>query len=164
VGERERLAQHVPGRRPGRLVAVVQPRLDELEVPVAQLAEDEAVEAERGLGEVEAGDPLGRVGLRGLQAREDPAVLDRGRARGGPRRRVDLPSMKRVALKSLLPSARPCSIFSSEKRTSWVEDIASSPKRTASAPYWSMSVTGSMPVPSDLLIRRPSGAWMTECT
>ena len=41
---------------------------------------------------------------------------------------------KRVALKSLLASAWPCWTFSSLKRTSCVEDIASRPKRTASAP------------------------------
>src|SRR3712207_7960027 len=35
-------------------------------------------------------------------------------------------------------------------------------KRTPSAPYCSMRSSGSMPVPSDFDIRRPSGAWMTE--
>ena len=73
----------------------------------------------------------------------------------------------------------PCAIRSSLKRTSWPEAIASSPKRTASAPYAGNSPpcentggrgppairsSGSTPVPSDLLIRRPSGAWITEWT
>jgi hypothetical protein len=49
VGERERLAQHVQERGLRVGVALVQPRLDELEVPVAQLAEDEVVEAEASL-------------------------------------------------------------------------------------------------------------------
>jgi len=53
-------------------------------------------------------------------------------------------------------------IFSSLKRTSWVLDIISRPKRVASAPYFSIMSSGSIPVPSDLLMRRPSGAWMTE--
>ena len=43
-------------------------------------------------------------------------------------------STSREALNSLLASCRPCATFSSLKRTSCVEDIASSPKRTASAP------------------------------
>ena len=72
--------------------------------------------------------------------------------------------ISRDALKSLLASCAPCLIFSSLKRTSWVEDIASRPKRVPSAPYWSISSIGSMPVPSDFDIRRPSGAWMTEWT
>ncbi len=32
----------------------------------------------------------------------------------------------------------------------------------ASAPYLSIISSGSMPVPSDLLMRRPSAAWITE--
>ena len=36
------------------------------------------------------------------------------------------------------------------------------PKRTASAPLRSISSSGSIPVPSDFDIRRPSGAWITE--
>ena len=36
--------------------------------------------------------------------------------------------------------------------------MASSPKRTASAPWRSISSIGSMPLPSDLDMRRPSGA------
>ncbi len=51
---------------------------------------------------------------------------------------------------------------SAEKRTSWALDIISRPKRRASAPWVSMISIGSMPVPSDLLIRRPSGACTTE--
>ena len=62
-------------------VAVVQARLDELQVPVAQLAVDEVVEAERRVGEVEALDPVGDLRPARAEAREDPAVLDRGRLR-----------------------------------------------------------------------------------
>jgi hypothetical protein len=60
-----------------------------------------------------------------------------------------------------LARSSPCFTRSAEKRTSCVDDIASSPKRTASAPWCSISSSGSTPVPSDLDIRRPSGAWIT---
>ena len=54
-------------------------------------------------------------------------------------------------------------IFSSLKRTSWVLLMSSRPKRVASAPCASIISSGSMPVPRLLLMRRPSGAWITEC-
>ena len=53
-------------------------------------------------------------------------------------------------------------IFSSEKRTSWVLDMSSSPNRVASAPYLSIIARGSTPLPRLLLMRRPSAAWITE--
>ena len=81
--------------------------------------------------------------------------------------------ISRVAFHSLLARSRPCFTRSSLKRTSCEEDIASSPNRSASAPYagnsppssytggrappWIRS-DGSIPVPSDFDIRRPSGA------
>ena len=52
VRERQRLAQDVQERAPTS-VLVELAALDQLEVPVAQLAVDEVVEPERGLGEVE---------------------------------------------------------------------------------------------------------------
>ncbi len=80
--ERDRLAQHVQ-QRGGQRLAILprrrspcQPRLDDLQVPVAQLAVDEVVEPEGGMGEVVVLDPRGGVGDDLLQAREDPAVLD----------------------------------------------------------------------------------------
>ena len=97
------------------------------------------------------------------EAAEDPAILDGLRRRGrAPSPPPTLVSTNRVALKSLLASAWPWATFSSLKRTSCVEDIASRPKRTPSAPWASIKSTGSMPVPKDFDIRRPSGAWMTE--
>src|SRR5919107_1093668 len=63
-----------------------QARLDDLQVPVAQLAVDEVVQAEGGLGEVKAVHARLRVGLDRLQAREDPAILDGARLRPRPRR------------------------------------------------------------------------------
>ena len=70
--------------------------------------------------------------------------------------------IRREAFHSLLARSRPCCTRCWEKRTSWVEDMASRPKRSASAPCSSISWIGSTPVPSDLDMRRPSGAWMTE--
>ena len=85
--------------------------------------------------------------------------------------------IRRAAFQSLLARSRPCFTRSSLKRMSCDEDIASRPKRSASAPYagnsppssytggrsppWIRS-DGSIPVPSDFDIRRPSGAWITE--
>ena len=136
VGERERLAQHVQQRAPDTVVVELA-ALDQLQVPVAQLAVDEVVEAERGLGEVEALDA--RRGRRPCACRRDriqrSSTVARPRRGLARRARPSVSSTKRDALKSLLASAWPCSIFSSLKRTSWVEDIASRPKRTASAPW-----------------------------
>src|ERR1019366_8661033 len=63
-------------------LAGTQPRLDQLQIPVAQLAVDEVVEGQRGVREVIAVDP--GVDLSGGpgQAREDPAVLNRRRSSG----------------------------------------------------------------------------------
>jgi hypothetical protein len=61
-----------------------------------------------------------------------------------------------------LARSRPWRTFSSEYFTSCEEDIASSPKRSASAPWASISSSGSLPVPSDFDIRLPSGDWITE--
>ena len=63
MGQLERLAQHV--ERGSRQVVVVFAAFAQLQVPVAQLAVDEVVEAERGLGEVERGD----VALEGARGR-----------------------------------------------------------------------------------------------
>src|SRR5262245_36575511 len=55
--------------------------------------------------------------------------------------------INRPAFQSLLARSLPCWTLASEKRTSWVEDIASRPKRNASAPWTSISSSGSIPVP-----------------
>ena len=80
--ERERLGQDVEQRLRGIAVAFVEPRLDQLEIPVAQLTVDEVVERERGVREVEALDQVADLGLRTLEPREDPAVLDGGGRHG----------------------------------------------------------------------------------
>ena len=64
-------------RRTYRGLAGAQPWLDQFEVPVAQLAIDEAVERERGVREVVAVDPGGDLVLGALEPREDPPILDR---------------------------------------------------------------------------------------
>ncbi len=68
----------------------------------------------------------------------------------------------RAAFHSLVTSWRPWSMRSALKRTSWVLDIIIIPKRRASAPAVSIRSIGSTPVPSDLLMRRPSAACTTE--
>ena len=153
-------------RLTSRVVVGVEARLDDLQVPVAQLAVDEVVEPERRAVELERLDRARGLGLGALQAREDPRVLDcvPGAAARRPARRPSSArsSTSRDALNSLLASWRPCATFSSEKRTSCVEDIASRPKRVPSAPCLAITSSGSIPVPSDLDIRRPSGARIVE--
>ena len=73
-------------RRRDLLLALVQARLDDLQVPVAEVAVDEGVGVLNGVGEVVGLELLGHAGDRPLQAREQPAVLDVERAR----RRLDL--------------------------------------------------------------------------
>ena len=88
MGDGQRLGQHAERERADGLVVVgVQPRLDDLQVPVAQLAVDEVVEAERGAVELERLDRARRLGLGALQPREDPRVLDRLRAQRAVRDR-----------------------------------------------------------------------------
>ena len=81
MGDGQRLGQHVQQGGLELGLARPQARLDQLEVPVAQLAVDEVVQAERGVGEVVALDPPVDLGPGALEAREDPAVLDRRRRR-----------------------------------------------------------------------------------
>ena len=65
-----------------RVVLGVQARLEHLEVPVAQLAVDEAVERAASRGGTRSASIASRdLGLGRLQARQDPRVLDRRRRR-----------------------------------------------------------------------------------
>src|SRR5439155_14659756 len=76
----------------------VEPRLDLLDVPVGQVAPQEAVDRARGLVEAEALIGLGGLADRRLAARDDPAVGERelpaphGIARAGerPRRALEV--------------------------------------------------------------------------
>ena len=78
VGQGHGLGQDVQERRRQLGLAGAQPRLDQLQIPVAQLAVDEVIEAERGVGEVEALD-VGRQRPRGRAAAATGS--------SGPRRR-----------------------------------------------------------------------------
>ena len=53
--------------------------LDELDVPVTELAVDELVELERGVSEVVGLEARRERVIDPRQAREDPAIFDRGR-------------------------------------------------------------------------------------
>ena len=70
--------------------------------------------------------------------------------------------ISRETFQSLLASLRPSSIAPGEKRTSWVDEIFSSPYRVASAPWASIISSGSTPVPRLFDIRRPSAASTVE--
>ena len=79
MGDDHDLRKHVlqarPGRGLGRLVLAVQFGLDELKVPVTELAPDKGVDALGGLVEAVAFD-LGRVFLlEHLETMQDPAVM-----------------------------------------------------------------------------------------
>ena len=67
-------------------------------------------------------------------------------------------TIRRAAFHSLFESFAPSSIAASEKRTSCVSEFFIRPYRVASAPCASISSIGSIPVPSDFDMRRPSRA------
>ncbi len=84
----EQLEQPLQRRERRRLrvgVTVVQPRLDRLRVPVAEVVEGEVVEAVGDLGEREARQSILDQRPCPLQPREDPALLDVARLRPGRR-------------------------------------------------------------------------------
>ena len=65
------------GRRRARVgVAVVEPRLDRLEVPVAEVVEGQVVELVGHVREVELAEQLLGRALRLREPREDPALLE----------------------------------------------------------------------------------------
>ena len=81
--EREQALERGEGRRAAVLVAVVQPRLDRLGVPVAEVVERQVVEGAGRGGEVEPRPVVLERRPRRVEAREDPALLERGRPPGG---------------------------------------------------------------------------------
>ena len=122
VGKRKRLLEHPEQRRRGLGLAVVEPRLDDLQVPVAELRPEEAVELERRVGEV-VGVEVRRDGLdRPLKPGEDPAVLDppgaagpsRRLRRACPRAPVAFSRISRDAFHILFARSCPCWIRSAE--------------------------------------------------
>ena len=75
-------------------------------------------------------------------------------------------STNRLAFHTLLAKLREAFTFSSEKRMSLPGAFpVARVKRSASAPYLSMTSSGSMPLPRDLLILRPCASrtrpWMS---
>ena len=74
--EREQALERRERGRDRRLVAVVQPRLDRLGVPVAEVVEGEVVERRRRLGEVETRPGVLELGASRVEPREDPALLE----------------------------------------------------------------------------------------
>ena len=77
VGEREHALEHEQQDGGRLLLAVVEARLDDLQVPVAELGPDEAVELEHGVGEV--------VGVERWRRRARPCAPG-ARGSSGPRR------------------------------------------------------------------------------
>ena len=118
VGERQRPAQHVQQRRSARSrLPDAQARLDQLEVPVAQLAVDEVVQrrAPRGRSRRPRSAPRSRASARARRERIQRSST-RGRpsragTRVGPRRRSRI---SRAAFHSLFASAAPARPFLGE--------------------------------------------------
>ena len=116
------------GRRRARIgVAVVQPRLDRLEVPVAEVVERQVVELVHRVREVELVEEAPRPALRLRQPREDPALLERRRPLGRRGALATAVTISRAAFQSLFESFPPSSIAEYEKRTSCVSEFFSSP-------------------------------------
>ena len=115
-------------RRRARVrVAAVEPRLDRLGVPVAEVVERQVVERARRRRELELGDRVLELGPRGVEPGEDPPLLDVAR----PTLRLRVARRCRGSgartFQSLFASFRPSSIAPGEKRTSCVEAIFSRP-------------------------------------
>ena len=106
-------------------------------------------------------EPVARWRREAIQRSSTRSPASRRRLSfGGDRVEQDQPG----GVPHLVGESRPCWTRACEKRTSWAEDIANRPKRRASAPCSAISSRGSIPVPRLFDIRRPSGAWITECT
>src|SRR5436305_265863 len=65
-------------------VVRLEPRLDRLEVPVAEVVEGEVVQAVDRVREVELVEVALDLGAGGVDARDDPALFERGRPRLDP--------------------------------------------------------------------------------
>ena len=109
------------------LVAGVEPRLDRLRVPVAEVVEGEVVGPLDRVGEVERGEVGLQLGARRVDAGDDPALLERRAAAAPASTPSACVSRSRDTFQSLFASRRPSSIGCVEKRTSWPDDIFRSP-------------------------------------
>ena len=152
------------GERGGarRGLVLVEPRLDRLGVPVAEVVEREVVEHVRRGREVErAPTPPRPAPARDRSGPGSSAPRARSARRPArcPRRSGGSAARRSRACSRACgpPRSRP-----GEKRTSWVDEILSSPYRVASAPWASIISSGSTPVPRLFDIRRPSAASTVE--
>ena len=81
--QREQALESVGGRGQGVVVLLVEPGLDRLRVPVAEVVEREVVEPLGGRCEAERGEIGLDLGSNGLEPSEDPALDRVARARRG---------------------------------------------------------------------------------
>ena len=108
-------------------VVGVEPRLDRLGVPVAEVVEGQVVERVGGMREVEARQQLLELGARLVDPADDPALLERlGPELGLDRRRPSGGSAARRS-RACSRASPPSSIAPQLKRTSCVEEIFSRP-------------------------------------
>ena len=125
----EQLEQALQRRKRGRAgvgITVVEPRLDRLRVPVAEIVEREAIQRVCAGGELESAPELLELGSRGIETGEDPLFLQsRGRSSG--QASAAFARISRATFQSLFANLRPSSMKPTEKRTSWVDDIFRSP-------------------------------------
>ncbi len=82
--EREQPLERRERSRDRLRVTVVEPWLDRLGVPVAEVVEREVVERRRRLREVESRPRVLELGASSVEPREDPALLEALRRRGHP--------------------------------------------------------------------------------
>ena len=118
------------------LSSLVQPRLGELEVPVARArtrSRRRARARRTRSGSRRTAPSRARSGARAATRSSGPRPSSRRAASGSTS--ATRSRISRDAFQSLLARSRPCFTRSSLKRTSCEEDIASSPNRSASAPY-----------------------------
>ena len=130
-----------------------------LDIPVAILAPEEAVEGLRGFVEAVFGEGGGDFADGLVELEQDPLVVDWSGGRARFRLATSPPCIwrKRQAFQSLLQKLRPSSTSFSSNSTSWPSGaLRMVPKRRASAPYLAMSSSGSGELPRLLLILRPS--------
>ena len=167
-----------------RALLEVQPRLDQLEIPIAELAPEKIVDAIRRLIETICLQRLVHVLRRAIEARKNPAVFERLQRRnpampawrdGRPRAvapgrspgsiRSTFMNMKRAAFQILLAKLRyPAVRLSLNAISVPGAAIDASVKRVASVPYCPITSIGSstFPLVFDIFCRSASrtSAWM----
>ena len=106
-------------------VLLLEPRLDRLEVPVAEVVEREVVQPLAAWAKSKASRSRSISALvASIRARIQRSSTDDGRASGSTAPAI---SRSRLAFQSLFASFRPSSIVPKEKRGSWLDVTLSSP-------------------------------------